>query len=491
MEHMSSAKVAPIGSVEPHASPPPLLRRPSYLSLALSVVTMDDRFNMRPLLVLGMLYFRSPLDLDRLRTHLLERLCIFPRWSAVVVDHGSRVSFDAVPSTSLDWAYHVTELPVNDEDPWTPAKLDAFLSSLNTPANELDRARPLWRFFYVPRLADGRALLIPVINHAIGDGVALISALLSITDDGSLEPRGGVERAASDSHAAPAASPPQRRTAAPSASFSTRLCAALKGCFEAVLGPVFPADPPSRLKLADHRNPPHARVCAQSEQVSLDQIKEIKSKFPGATVNDVLLSLMTMTLRRYYDEVGESLPTRMRGIFPINLRDPKQGPAAAVMGNQFGNGVFDFPTDYSDPAALVRAVKRQLDSIKISPKPYIERALFSAALPPLMTHGQCLRNVTRNLLLDVYGKATALLSNVPGPQSQAWLCGVPIDDLMFYSFVPLGVYIGVISYNGKISTGVCCVPSCEPDASRVAKHWRPAVDELLQVAQGLPSEIGR
>ena len=50
---------------------------------------------------------------------------------------------------------------MNDEDPWTPAKLDAFLSSLNTPANELDRARPLWRFFYVPRLADGRALLIP------------------------------------------------------------------------------------------------------------------------------------------------------------------------------------------------------------------------------------------------------------------------------------------------------------------------------------------
>ena len=50
--------------------------------------------------------------------------------------------------------------------------------------------------------------------------------------------------------------------------------------------------------------------------------------------------------------------------------------------------------------------------------PYIERAIFSAALPPLMLHGQCLRRVTKNLLLDVYGKATALLSNVPGPQSQ-------------------------------------------------------------------------
>ena len=60
-----------------------------------------------------------------------------------------------------------------------------------------------------------------------------------------------------------------------------------------------------------------------------------------------------------------------------------------------------------------------------------------------------------------------------------FLCGSPLDDLMFYSIVPLGVYIGVISYNGKVSTGVCCVPECEPDASRIAKHWKGAVKELL------------
>ena len=134
--------------------------------------------------------------------------------------------------------------------------------------------------------------------------------------------------------------------------------------------------------------------------------------------------------------------------------------------------------------------RRQLDTIKISPKPYIERALFSAALPPLMTNGHCLRGVTRNLLLDVYGKATACLSNVPGPQSEAWLCGQPIDDMLFYSFVPLGVYIGVISYNGKVSTGICCVPECEPDASRIAKHWKPAIDELLAAARLLRSPSG-
>ena len=453
---------------------------------------MDTSIDMRPLLVLGMLYFRQPLDLTRLRTRLRDRLCSLPRFAAMVIDGGSNVSFRAVPIDSLDMDYHVTDLPVDESDPWTPSKLDTFLSSLNTAENELDKTRPLWRFYHIPRLADGRTLLVPVINHVIGDGMALVSALLSITDDAPTAPSPSsvAEPPAAAAAVDTPAPPPVRRSKQPSASLGARICAALSGCFEATLALVLPADHKSRLKLPDHRNPPHARVFAQSEQVPLEVIKEIKNRFEGATVNDVLLSLMTMTMKKYYDEVGEPLPRRMRGIFPINLRDPKQGPPAATMGNNFGQGAFWFPTSYADPPALVRSVKRQLDRTKINPKPYIEKALFSCLLPPLLTHGHCLRTVTRNLLLDVYGKGTALLSNVPGPQSEARLCGEPIEDLMFYSFVPLGVYIGVLSYNGKVSTGVCCVPSCEPDAWRIAKQWKIAVDELLAASRSLSSEQG-
>ena len=101
-----------------------------------------------------------------------------------------------------------------------------------------------------------------------------------------------------------------------------RLCAALSGCFDAFFGPVLPADRPSRLKLQDHRNPPHTRVCAQSGQVDLEVIKEIKNHIEGATVNDVLLALMTMTLRKYYEEVGEPLPPRMRGSTPDAIEPP-------------------------------------------------------------------------------------------------------------------------------------------------------------------------
>ena len=113
-------------------------RRPSYLSLALSVVTTDASLDMRPLLVLGLLYFRRPLELARLRSQLLERLATLPRFAAVVVDRGETVAFEPVTVSSLDLSYHVTELPVDESDPWTPSKLDQFLTSLNTPEHELD-----------------------------------------------------------------------------------------------------------------------------------------------------------------------------------------------------------------------------------------------------------------------------------------------------------------------------------------------------------------
>ena len=51
-------------------------------------------------------------------------------------------------------------------------------------------------------------------------------------------------------------------------------------------------------------------------------VKWRKNAFRGATVNDVLLSLMTVTLRKYYDEIGVPLPV-------IPRPWPCRGPAVA------------------------------------------------------------------------------------------------------------------------------------------------------------------
>jgi hypothetical protein len=48
-----------------------------------------------------------------------------------------------------------------------------------------------------------------------------------------------------------------------------------------------------------------------------------RSKFPGATVNDVFAALMTMTVRKYLEERGDPAAaggTRVRAAFTVNAR---------------------------------------------------------------------------------------------------------------------------------------------------------------------------
>ena len=44
-----------------------------------------------------------------------------------------------------------------------------------------------------------------------------------------------------------------------------------------------------------------------------------------------------------------------------------------------------------------------------------------------------------------------MLSNVPGPQQLVHVAGIPLDNMEFFLFGAIGVYIGVFSYNGQVS----------------------------------------
>jgi len=83
-----------------------------------------------------------------------------------------------------------------------------------------------------------------------------------------------------------------------------------------------------------------------------------------------------------------------------------------------------------------------------------------------------------NLMLDNNGKVTSMLSNVRGPAEAVSVCGYEVQDLRFYAFAPIGLYFGVLTYNGKLTASVALDPTCDKDASRLARHWKPAFDKL-------------
>ena len=60
-----------------------------------------------------------------------------------------------------------------------------------------------------------------------------------------------------------------------------------------------------------------------------------------------------------------------------------------------------------------------------------------------------------------------------------------VDDVSFYAMVPVGLYLGVVQYKGRISVGVCSDGLLEPEPKRLVEGWEEAL-RSLKVAAGCP-----
>lgn len=447
------------------ARPKPLNRQLSWFSSAAGFINTDHAAaaGLRPGLIIGLFYFNRPLKLQDLRYAIRERLLPLPRFSQRVVDDGKGLSLVDV---EVDLTHHVCE--VEQTSAWSDTQFNEWVASRHHPVHALDVERPLWQVRLVPRLEDGRCVLVFLVDHCIGDGTALVAALLSLLDGGGT-----------------LGAPPPRRLAPPEVGPWARLWQCVSGVFKGLHDPLLPADPPNPLKQRDYMAPEGDKVVAQSDAVPLELIKRIKGHFEHATVNDIIFVLLTMTVRKYLDANHPgtkacSSSNSMRCMFMINQRSEAEAPTER-MGNQFGWGRFYFPLDYTSPTQLVRTVQRRADLVKVSPQPIVERALQSCVVPLLMRLG--LRKLIRTLVLHSVGKATMVISNVPGPQQQRTLCGETLSSMQYFLFSPVGAYIGVCSYAGSVAAGASLERALEPEPSKLMMHWKPSAYELLEACE--------
>eukprot|EP00304_Pavlova_gyrans_P004771 CAMPEP_0206035594 /NCGR_PEP_ID=MMETSP1466-20131121/2191_1 /ASSEMBLY_ACC=CAM_ASM_001126 /TAXON_ID=44452 /ORGANISM="Pavlova gyrans, Strain CCMP608" /LENGTH=492 /DNA_ID=CAMNT_0053409987 /DNA_START=32 /DNA_END=1510 /DNA_ORIENTATION=- len=417
-----------------------------------------------PALIAGIFYFDSAPSMEALKTVVRERLLTMPRFCAkmVCVPSGG-VHLVPVEITEVDLEYHVRRVDLEGKEAWTEADLSNFISGLNEKG--LDHDRPLWQFTLVDKLVNGRSVLIVVFDHAVADGVAAVASLYKLLDD---------------YQTAPAPSTLAKRVDLPRLSLGAHILAFSWGLVQGFLGPLLPADPKSSLKLAKHLEPSTQKVCTFTAPISLAEIKAVKAKFRGATVNDIILAVATMALRRYYDEAGASVK-RVRAICPVNTRDPALDVTTTSLGNSFAPAYFRFPIEAAwDVPRVVWAVKTQVDGLKVSPALAIDGFIASRLLS--MLAGWNLHSIATRLILETYGKVTAILSNVPGPESQVSLAGRPVQDLRFMLMAPIGLYVGLFTYNGTATCCICTDAKAEQDPEKIAKHWKPAFEAVKAYA---------
>jgi len=351
---------------------------------------------------------------------------------------------------------------------------EATMDDLNEVINlcnswEYDRTKPLWRLQYCRKMADGKAALITTINHAIGDGISLVATLLNFKDE---DPEHDVVAAKQSRRETKAAGGKKGPTLSPVSKAGTFMY----GIYHGLTSSKWKPDPPNAMSIPDVTKPSKTKRVAQAAKIPLTEMKEVKNRFPGATLNDIMMAVMTASMKAYLEEVGDSAAKgkkKVRGAFPINLRSPHEPVLRdGDPMNKWSYGIFKFDFNYKSRIELVWKVKRQIDKIKVSPSPLIQYKLLkglTATLP---------RRVLLDQLLNMANLATAQLSNVPGPQHPISIAGVQVVDLTFYLFAPVGLYYGIMSYNGQVSAGVNVDGSTKVDPKMLAKHWKLEFDAL-------------
>jgi diacylglycerol O-acyltransferase len=440
---------------------------------------MEDPTNL--MMVTGVLALAGKVDLKRLRLVLDRRLTPFARFRQRVVRPRSRGN---VPhwedDVHFDIGNHLSHIalpaPGGDEE-----LRDLVSDLMSVP---LDFTKPLWHMHVIDGYQGGSVLLSRV-HHCIGDGIALVRVMLSLTDE---SPNARVPPAPAKRPAAgfrlpldwlPAAvgrgvASGQDLLANPEKALGLARVGA-HGAYRLGRMVVLPPDPETIFKGKLGRR----KRAAWSEPVPLADIKAIGKAF-DATVNDVLVAVATGALRRYMEGRGErTAGVAIRASVPVNLRPIDEGHK---LGNAFGLVFLTLPIGIVEPARRLRVIKKEMDELKGSPEALMAFGVLSLmGLAPVEVE---------QLGLRFFGsKATAVLTNVPGPRQPLYLAGQKIDKVMFW--VPqsghLGLGISILSYAGGVMLGIATDARLVPDPERIADSFKSEVDDLRRAASAAPA----
>jgi WS/DGAT/MGAT family acyltransferase len=427
---------------------------------------MDSPTN--PMVVNSLVWFDEPIDWERVKAIYEDRLVSqFPRFRRRVVESvGGRPRFEDDPEFDLEQHMHRRALPA----PGDQAALQELVSDLITPP--LDPTRPLWHAYLIEGYGEGCALL-SRIHHCVADGMALARLMLSLTD---AEPDVGFAPPAAESTGSRMPLQSIVRPATAAVSTAGRVAsAAVHESMESLAHPrhlahlasigardagtlaklmASPADSPTMLKGPLHGT----RRVAWSTAFPLERIRRAAHR-SNAKVNDVLVAAVTGALRAELARHDEA-PDEVRAMVPFNLRALDE-PLPRDLGNLFALVLLALPVGTEDPGERLREVKMRMDAIKDSHEGPIAYGILSVlgTTPPAV----------EDRLIGLFsGKASAVVTNVPGPSEPVFLAGSPVRRVLVWAPCSgsIGMTVSIFSYAGDVTVGfmtdIALVPDPQP-----------------------------
>jgi diacylglycerol O-acyltransferase / wax synthase len=428
------------------------------------------------MVIVGVIVLAGPVDIDRLEATLAKRILAIPRFRQRTETRATGLWWS--DDEQFDIARHIKRirLPGAGKQP----EFETFVADLaSTP---LDPEHPRWQFHIVEDY-EGGAAIVARIHHAIGDGMAMIGVLLSLTDG----------------HTGPAFGEPKPAASEAAHSFLSDLITpvlgtvesglrlsvdALRGSLGAVTTPaetlregtgiaaelayllLMPNDSPTRFKGV----PSGSKCIAWSDPIALPEVKAVSNTL-GCTINDMLLAAVAGALHGYLAEKGDATKgVEIRALVPVDLRPPGE----RTLGNRFGIVAVELPVGLENPLARLQEIHRRMEKLKSSYEPPVTLGLIEA----LGYAPQMVQDKVFDLLVS---RATAVMTNVPGPQTPLFMAGSEIKQVLFW--VPqtgtIGMGVSILSFNGRVQFGLITDRAMVPDPKAIVARFQPEFEQLL------------
>jgi WS/DGAT/MGAT family acyltransferase len=394
-----------------------------------------------------------------------------------------------IEDANFDLEFHVRHIALPKPGDWRQLCIQA----ARLHARPLDLDKPLWEMYVIEGLDDveglpaGSFAILSKIHHAAIDGVS------------------GMEMTAALHDLTPDASPPEPDAPWVPESEPTFGELALRSTVNNIRQPfrfariLSEAAPPAIRALMQQRESsdqkatevPRTRFNGrvsphrvfEAKSFVLDDVKQIRKRVEGATVNDVILTVCGGALRKYLEHHHELPIETLSAFAPISTRTADQAGAA---GNQVAGMFVKLHTDEADPVRRLEKVYRTTVSSKELTKAVGARSMtdVTQTMPGALA-GIAGRLVARTGLMSrMRPIANCVITNVPGPQIPLYFTGakmvanfglgLPMDGL--------GLFHIILSYNGALTVSITGCRDQLPDPEFYAECLEESFTELREAA---------
>jgi WS/DGAT/MGAT family acyltransferase len=373
-------------------------------------------------------------------------------------------------------------------EPGTKEQLSELLSTQR--GELLDRDRPLWKMYVIQGYNGDTTAVHARIQHSIADGWALVRVVLSLCDDTPEairpEPVDKKRRRKRDL-VAKAASPAVDVVRSPLDAiqdtinmalhprrfieFGSEALDALETGAEGAKNALEFLFAPRPGKTILHGKVTGDKKIVWMEPAPLQPIKDI-GRAVGATINDVLLAVLTNALRTYLVENDALTVDELFTAVPVSLRKP-DADLPRTLGNRFGLIPVLLPVSIEDPVEQLHEIKRRIDDIKGSQMPIVSFGLTSAGALATPEVDRMIHKINQEHSIGV-------TTNVPGPRHEIYVAGAKVLGMWGMGGLSghMNLSFGIFTLNNELNFSVHSDTGITDDPQRILQLFQDSIEQL-------------